>query len=220
MNIWLPIVTNLIIVLGLVIGTIIGKNAGWKVQLSKLILILGSCVGIYYLAPMITKSLLKVEEIKLLCSEIVGLELAFNSIVFLMLYMFIYSVITIIVNSINKHCIDNKRGINVAKRIRMKGIDRNTTRELRREERKVKKLARKEAIRNRRKINKIISAILAFIITFISLFIVSIPLKYISEGIANTNSELTDITKGYEYTIYGQIDNLTNISDIINNIGE
>lgn len=220
MNIWLPIITNLIILGILSLGALVGRRNGWKVELTKLILTLGACVGIYFLSPIISSALLKIEFISTLCTQVIGLSSALNSIVFLLLYIVIYSLISIIVTFIARKCIDNKRSINVAKRIKVKGIDRKTSRQLKREDRKALRLQRKEEIKNRRKTSKIFGAIFGLLIAFISAFIVLIPFKYISKDISNTYPEVSEIQTGYEYTVYGQLDKLTNISDIINNLGE
>lgn len=220
MNIWLPIITNLIILGIITTSALIGKRCGWKVQFTKLFLLLGACVGIYFLSPIITSYLMNLEFINNLCNEVIGLSLAFNSIVFLILYIIVYSLISIIVTFIARKCIDNKRGINIAKRVKIKGIDRKTTKNLKREDKKALKLQRKEERKNRSKVNKVFATVLGIILGFISAFIVLIPFKYISKSISNTYPEISDIQTGYEYTIYGQLDKIIDISDIINNIGE
>ena len=63
MNIWLPIITNLIMLGILVAGIFVGKKNGWKVELSKLIIMLGVGVGLYFLAPVITNALLSIETL-------------------------------------------------------------------------------------------------------------------------------------------------------------
>ena len=69
MNIALPIITNLILVSFLLIGLFVGKNNGWKIQLTKLLVLLGTGVGLYFLAPVLTKLLFKLEILQ---------KLAFN----------------------------------------------------------------------------------------------------------------------------------------------
>ena len=129
MNIWLPIITNIVIALILLTGIFVGSKTGWKLGLSKLILVICDGVGCYFLQPIVT-DLIKLE----IEHSILG------SVVYLALFILIYAIISIIVavvrNATHTKTID---GINSAKRTKIKGLDKKTTRELRREERKYRK---------------------------------------------------------------------------------
>lgn len=52
MNIWLPIITNLVIILIAAAGMIAGKRDGFKIAFTKLFILLGLGVGCYFLTPL------------------------------------------------------------------------------------------------------------------------------------------------------------------------
>lgn len=203
MNIWLPIITNVVIALILLTGIFVGSKNGWKFELCKLFLIIGIGVGCYFLQPVIT-NLFKIDMPK----EILG------SSVYLALFIVSYAIVSIIVSAI-RYVTKTKslENINSAKRIKIKGIDRKTTRQLRREERAYRKLHKE--IRELKKASKSLGGLFGFIIALIVGFIVMLPIKSVSNYIAETQPKLEQITKGYEYTIYGQLDKISNLSDII-----
>lgn len=203
MNIWLPIITNIVIALILLTGIFVGSKNGWKLGLSKLILVICDGVGCYFLQPIVT-DLIKLD----IEHSILG------SVVYLSLFILIYAIISIIVavvrNATHTKTID---GINSAKRTKIKGLDKKTTRELRREERKYRKLHKE--VRELKKASKSLGGFFGFITALIIGFIIMLPMKNVSKTIAETQPKLEEITKGYEYTIYGQLDKISNLSDII-----
>lgn len=137
-----------------------------------------------------------------------------GSSVYLALFIVSYAIVSIIVSAI-RYVTKTKslENINSAKRIKIKGIDRKTTRQLRREERAYRKLHKE--IRELKKASKSLGGLFGFIIALIVGFIVMLPIKSVSNYIAETQPKLEQITKGYEYTIYGQLDKISNLSDII-----
>ena len=54
MNIWLPIITNVIIALIVIAGIFVGKKNGFALEFGKLILLAGATVGCYFLLPVVT----------------------------------------------------------------------------------------------------------------------------------------------------------------------
>ena len=122
MNIWLPIITNLIMLGILIAGIFVGKKNGWKVELSKLIIMLGVGVGLYFLAPVITKL------------QIPYLVPAINSLIIFVLFMVVYMIVSLIASAIHKKVVAKQNGIAY---IRLKGkgngkINRANKREFRR----------------------------------------------------------------------------------------
>lgn len=223
MNIWLPIITNLIILGILVAGIFVGKKNGWKIELSKFILSAATIVGLYFLCPIVTKALLGIEAIMQICLQIPYFAVAINSIVYLVLFLFVYMIISLICGAIRRHQINKQ--LNTVKAIKIKRtkgqkIDRKSARQVKRENHKRFKEQRRALIKARTKKNKVFGALLGILTAVLVSFMVMLPIKYVFKGIAQAQPELSQIEKGFEYTPYGQLDKLTNINDIVNHIGE
>ena len=134
MNIWLPIITNLIMLGILVAGIFVGKKNGWKVELSKLIIMLGVGVGLYFLAPVITNALLSIETLDQAQPQIPYLEPAINSLIIFVLFMVVYMIVSLIASAIHKKVVAKQNGIAYIK-LKGKGngkINRANKREFRR----------------------------------------------------------------------------------------
>lgn len=206
MNIWLPIITNLIMLGILVAGIFVGKKNGWKVELSKLIIMLGVGVGLYFLAPVITNAL-SIEILVQAQLQILYLVQAINSLIIFVLFMIIYIIVSLITSAIHKKVVAKQNGIAY---IRLKGkgngkINRANKREFRR---------RIKEARKQKKTSQIVGAILGFVVAALITFVLFMPIKYMFKGLSEVNN---NFNSGFDYTVWGQLDNVTDMYDIINN---
>lgn len=207
MNIWLPIITNLIMLGILVAGIFVGKKNGWKVELSKLIIMLGVGVGLYFLAPVITNALLSIETLVQAQLQIPYLVPAINSLIIFVLFMIVYMIVSLIASAIHKKVVAKQNGIAY---IKLKGrgngkINRANKREFRRRIKEAKK---------QKKTSQIVGAILGFVVAALITFVLFMPIKYMFKGLSEVNN---NFNSGFEYTIWGQLDNATDMYDTINN---
>ena len=205
MNIWLPIITNLIMLGILVAGIFVGKKNGWKVELSKLIIMLGVGVGLYFLAPVITNALLSIET--LVQAQIPYLVPAINSLIIFVLFMIVYMIVSLIASAIHKKVVAKQNGIAYIK-LKGKGngkINRANRKEFRRRIKEAKK---------QKKTSQIVGAILGFIVAALITFVLFMPIKYMFKGLSQVDN---NFNSGFEYTVWGQLDNATDMYDTINN---
>lgn len=205
MNIWLPIISNLIIVGILVAGIFVGKKNGWKVELSKLIIMLGVGVGLYFLAPVITNALLSIET--LVQAQIPYLEPAINSLIIFVLFMIVYMIVSLIASAIHKKVVAKQNGIAYIK-LKGKGngkINRANRKEFRR---------RIKEARKQKKTSQVVGAILGFVMAALITFVLFMPIKYMFKGLSQVNN---NFNSGFEYTVWGQLDNATDVYDSVNN---
>lgn len=206
MNIWLPIITNLIMLGILVAGIFVGKKNGWKVELSKLIIMLGVGVGFYFLAPVITNALLSIET--LVQAQIPYLvPAAINSLIIFVLFMIVYMIVSLIASAIHKKVVAKQNGIAYIK-LKGKGngkINRANKREFRRRIKEAKK---------QKKTSQIVGAILGFVVAALITFVLFMPIKYMFKGLSQVNN---NFNSGFEYTVWGQLDNATDVYDSVNN---
>ena len=139
MNIWLPIITNVIIALIVIAGIFVGKKNGFALEFGKLILLAGATIGCYFLLPVVTPLLLKIEFI----NELMVLPYSkaiLNSITLLILFILSYLLISIICKLIANHSLQERDSINMAKPIKVRGLDRKQSRALRKEQKRLRKL--------------------------------------------------------------------------------
>lgn len=210
MNIWLPIITNLIILGILVAGAFIGKRNGFKVELAKLLVLLPACIGCYFLAPVLSNLILKISFISSLSALTYGFALI-NSIVLLLLFVISYLTIQLVITLIKKR---HSHGVklNKAKKVKLKGIDRKATRELRREERRTRKLNRPQLSKK----SKVGGILLGIFTAVAAAFLFMLPMKYTFYVVAETTQN-QEVKAGYDYTAFGQLDKITGIGDFISN---
>lgn len=207
MNIWLPIVTNLIIAMILIVGAIVGSRNGWRFELGKLIIMLGVGVGCYFLNPIVVNLLGNIDVISAFPIEIV------TGVSFLLLYIVAYIITCITIAGIRvltgKKVVTN----NGARRVKVKGLDKAATRQLRKEEREFRK--QQKQLRVLSKKSKVFGAIFGVLIALVVGFVLMLPIKATFNHIAKSNEKLEQINTGYDYTIYGQIDKLVDVSNLI-----
>lgn len=204
MNIWLPIITNLIMLGILVAGIFVGKKNGWKIELSKLIIMLGVGVGLYFLAPVITNALLSIDQAQL---QIPYLEPAINSLIIFVLFMIVYMIVSLIASAIHKKVVAKQNGIAYIK-LKGKGngkINRANRKEFRR---------RIKEARKQKKTSQVVGAILGFVMAALITFVLFMPIKYMFKDLSQVNN---NFNSGFEYTVWGQLDNATDVYDSVNN---
>lgn len=207
MNIWLPIITNLIMLGILVTGIFVGKKNGWKVELSKLIIMLGVGVGLYFLAPVITNALLSIKTLKTLVQAQPQIPYLVPAIIIFVLFMIVYMIVSLIASAINKKVVAKQNGIAYIK-LKGKGngkINRANRKEFRR---------RIKEARKQKKTSQVVGAILGFVVAALITFVLFMPIKYMFKGLSKVNN---NFNSGFEYTVWGQLDNATDMYDTINN---
>ena len=222
-NIWLPIVVNLLILGIMVAGVFIGKKYGFKVEAIKTSILCALGVGIYFLSNVLTPLAL---NISFLAQAVIAGIISVASIKCLIidiLFMLVYTIISVIIR-----CVVNKKSKNVstsitkknkAKLVKPKGPTKEETRKLRKQQKefikaqkKQDRLLRKSALSTK---SKVFGALLGLFCAIIVGFVVTLPLKPIFNDIANSSDIVAEMGKGYEYTPYGQLDKLTDIVERI-----
>lgn len=214
MNIYLPIISNVIILAILVAGLFIGRKNGWATQLLKLGFVVASGVGAYFLAPVIAGLFVKIELLATMMSIKTIMAISFGLIV-LVAYILL-EIIYAIVKAIIKRKKENKVKVKVMK---VKSLDKKAARDIRKRERKTRRENRKALKKaNRYKISKtskIIGAILGVITGILVAFIMLLPVKYALRDIATQIPGAEQIVTAYEYTPYGQLDKLFDAGNFI-----
>jgi len=231
-NIWLPIVVNVLILGIMVAGAFIGRKNGFLYELLKLVTLCGCGVGIYFLNPIVANKVAGISFIhKFIEQGLATVELV-KAMTFVLLFILIYIIITIIFKIIKKahdkknkvevKSLNGKRFINTAKPAKIHGLNRKETRRLNKEQRRLARERRKqekELIKASKKPlttkQKVFGIIFGILTAFVLGFIITLPMKEVFKGIANAQPELAEVVKGYEYTPYGQIDKLTGVVDFI-----
>ena len=128
-------------------------------------------------------------------------------LIFLFLFLLISSLICSLIY--NKRKVIKLTNSNIAKVKRAKAIDKKEERALRREERKLARL--NVTPRELRKTSRVFGSIFGLFIAIIVGYALMLPCKYIFNDVTK-NTELP-INSGYEYTMYGQLDKITNLSE-------
>ena len=196
MNIILPIISNLLILIFMITGMLIGKKNGWKIQLSKLILTAGAGVGFYFLAPIITDKLYALLEAQI-CNIPYSWNILRTAIIFI-LTIITYSILSLVIRLIaNRHV---AKKFNIVK-LKIKG---RQNRVINANNRKQFKLRLKEAKRQKR-VSQVIGAILGIILSLILCFGLFMIIKYITLSVSEFYPVIEYL---YEYTIFGQLDKI------------
>lgn len=177
-------------------------------QLGKLVFTLLGAVGAYFLAPIVATlfgDMTKASEVANVSEAVVGLS-------FTIIFLLVYVITCIITAIIDNHISKISNSVNKVKPVKVVGLDRKATKELRKQQREMKKMQMQEVEKS--KGSKVIGGILGFVLAFLVMFSVFLPLKYIF-NIVGEKSEINYITKGFEYTPYGQLDKAFGINDFI-----
>ena len=217
MNIALPIITNLILVSFLLIGLFVGKNNGWKIQLTKLLILAGTGVGLYFLAPVLSNLLFKLSIFQKLIINIPELIPTLypliNSLIIFTLFFLVYFVMCIIIKIVKSVMLRKKEGYTKSKKVKVK-----QTKDQKKLAKQLLKQKRKELKKQRKTVDKVFGALLGIVVAFVIGFVFIMPFKYILLNVSNTQTELSEVYKGYEYTVYGQLDKGTDIVNKINKV--
>lgn len=214
-NIMLPIITNLIIVMILLAGIFIGRKNGWKIELAKLVLVLGAGVASYFLTPIITDLVMQLTFVNDFMTQLNLIDFTLHSTCFALIFMTFYLFISIICLAI-RGAVRTVKGPKVAKQYKVKTHDRKADRRARKEQKKLKRLRKEQ--RDIRKRSKVIGAIIGLFVAILVGFVIMLPMKDALISISKSDTELTKITNAYDYTIYGVIDeHVYNVSEVIIN---
>ena len=197
MNIWLPIITNLVLVACFLFDFLFNKKLGLKFTLIKFGVVICAGVGSYFLTPFILQALPQISIIAQLGAIWQGLFVAstFAIVIDLLLSLIFYIA----------YKIKNKEKSIKVKRAKAtnRKLDRQLKRDERREARRARRLARKTA-EKKQKINRVFTIIVSLLFALVLNVLVSIELNSITTLVGE------QYTVEYEYTAYGQIDNLIN----------
>lgn len=196
MKIGLPILVNGILLVIMLLGVIVGRKNGWKIELAKLICLLGSVVGIYFLTPVVAN---QVSRIAIL-SEIA------KPVTFFGLFVVAYILITVIL-FIVKRCtrFEKRQTLNTAKRAKVVGINKQETKKMRKNRKDLSKSNR--TLKQLKKASRVCGAVFGFIVAILFGLMLMLPTKAILNSVAEkTGNE--EIRCGYEYTVYGQLDKM------------
>ena len=219
-NIWLPIIINALILGILVSGIVIGKRNGVVYELVKLgsVLLLSGLVVL--LSPAVTNLVIKIGFIQTLLADGFVTMSLIKAVSIVLLFLIGFVLITIILKIV-KRIIENRAAVRVqyAKPAKIVGLNPKETRRLRKEQKQLDKKQHKEkknfTIKSRTTKSKIFGSIFGLITAIFIGFTVTMPIKPIFNEIADAQPEISEITKGYEYTPYGQLDKVTGVVDII-----
>ena len=210
MNIWLPIITNLIMLGILVAGIFVGKKNGWKIELSKLVIMLGVAVGIYFLAPIITTPIVTAlangQSITEIMTHMRYMIPAINSLIMFLLFIIIYGILSLICSAIANKVAKKQNSITY---IKLKGKGNG---KLNRQNKKLYRKQIREA-RKQKKTSQTIGALLGFILAACITFVLFMPMGYAFKQLEQT---APGITAGIDYTVWGQLDKATKVYDKIN----
>ena len=210
MNIWLPIITNLIMLGILVAGIFVGKKNGWKIELSKLVIMLGVAVGIYFLAPIITTPIVTAlangQSITEIMIHMPYMIPAINSLIMFLLFIIIYGILSLICSAIANKIAKKQNSITY---IKLKGKGNG---KLNRQNKKLYRKQIREA-RKQKKTSQTIGALLGFILAACITFVLFMPMGYAFNQLEQT---APGITAGIKYTAWGQLDKATEVYDKIN----
>lgn len=213
MNIILPIISNLLIALVLVLGIFTGIKNEWKISLTKLVFSLGFGVGLYFLNPVLTTSVSKISFIDNLIQNNLITLVTLKACVFSLSFLILFGILSIILMIIRHHRNEVRylKSQNMVLTKRAKALDKNTEKVLKKEDKKARKLKRKELAKQHKKA-RVFGAILEALTCIVLIFVAFMPVKYV---VKNELKDVQGIETVYDYTPIGQLDKATNIVEFI-----
>ena len=213
MNIVLPIISNLLIVITLVLGILVGIKNEWKLSLTKLLISLGFAVGLYFLNPTLVSAISKIAFIDNLLQNELITKATLTACTFSVSFVVLFVILSIIMLAIRHHRNEVRypKSQNMVLTKRAKAIDKNTEKVLKKEDIKARKLKRKELARQHKKA-RVFGAILETLTCIILVFVAFIPVKYV---VKNELKDVQTIETVYDYTPIGQLDKATNVVEFI-----
>lgn len=222
MNIWLPIITNLVILGIIIAGAFAGRKHTFKYELGKLIVVCGAGVGLYFLMPSVMKLAEKIPFVaKLIAIDAACVKLTLLAALFLIAYIIVSIIFRAVSISYRKKMVNKSIALaNKAKRVKPRGMTKEDNRALKRKEKELRKAHRKnikQAVKKLAPKCNALGVIVGMILAIVIAFAITLPLKPIFGKLAEVKPELEKIECGYEYTPFGQLDKVT---DIVNRIAE
>lgn len=200
------IICNLIMALLILSGVLSAMRNGIKLTLIKLFMMLTGGVGAYFLAPLISNSIYKIEGMEaLLSNPNVGISYStINSCLFLLWFLLFYAIALMACSIIKHFMIKNLRdkGSDSLKIKRAKSINPKAERAVARAKWKVLKSKYLEKLMW---YNRLISGILGAIISIVVGYITIMPYGYIAKDISNKEKDKIYLSNGYEYTLNGLV---------------
>ena len=221
-SIWLSIIINVLIVGIIVSGIIIGKRKGGAYELVKLgALLLVSGLTIL-LAPTVMMLIAKIGFVQTMLDNGLVSTALIKAISVVLLFLIGYILVGILLKVASK-ILENKAALKIqyAKPAKIVGLSPKETKRLRKEQKQLEKKQHKEqkkfAKESQSTKSKVLGIIFGLIIAILIGFVATLPVKPILNGIADAQPEISEITKSYEYTPYGQLDKVTGLVDTMLN---
>lgn len=214
-NIILPIISNTILAIALILGIFVGIKNEWKLSLAKLICVIGAGVGIYFLNPIIANALVSIPFIANIISQFAISSKTVLALTFAATYLVTFGLISLVIAIIRHHrnkvrLLKIQNGILVQ---RAKALDKQTEKVLKKEDKKAEK-AKRKAIKRQHKVARLFGAILEFLAVVVTMFIVFLPIKFIVKEEIAKETQLP-VEAIYEYTPFGQLDKVIDFSEFI-----
>lgn len=192
MKIWLPIIVNLVLFLVALAGIFAGRK-NKLLEIPRLICLLCLGIGCYFLNPLFISFIEKTNIVKYFGALSIETIKSFSfGVIFLIGYILISIIFALI-----KLGIDRK--VNGTSKIKVKGTDKKLTKQL--QENSL------EITDRHIKCKRIIGMILGFLASLVIVIVMSFILKYLFIDL--------HIAFGYEYTLFGLLDKVFEISKII-----
>ena len=198
------IICNLIVALVLVSGVLTSLKCGWKVALTKFLLVGGGAVGTFFLTPVLSDKLLGITHSEVTLEAVLSnyniSQPTVNSIIFLALFLAFYG-LALIVCKIVRHCLiksmHKKATVNKAKIRRARSINP-------RAERAARRTAWREMKMEYNSTNNFWKRLLSLVLhTAVSValgIVLLMPFGYIAKDM-NHNGDKAFLEKGYDYTL-------------------
>lgn len=217
MNIWLPIVTNVLAALIVVLGIFEGRKNGFGLQWIKALFLCGAAVGVHLLSPIVTNLLVKIPVIAQFTALTTSFKPALNSVVYVILFLLAYLIVSRVITIIRNVIINRKVKADL-------------------NDKKLIKKQRKAILKSRSKFSKIVGSIFGIVTSLAFVFILIMPLKYVPATMVEVKEQINELPEeareqmnipdfseaqsAFEYTLFGQLDKVTHIYDLVNVIGE
>ena len=213
MNIILPIISNALIAVVLLLGIFVGIKNEWKISLTKLVFSLGFGVGLYFLNPTLVKLVTKISFINKLLEQELITAATLKACTFSAAFIILFGILSLVLAVIRHHRNEVRylKSQNMILTKRAKAIDKNTEKVLKKEDKKARKLKRKELAKQHKKA-RVFGAILEVLVAIVALFVIFILVKYV---VKNELKDVQNIETIYDYTPIGQLDKATNIIEFI-----
>lgn len=208
------IICNLVAALVLICGLLSSNKSGWRVSLSRLVLVLAGVVGTYFLTPVVSSKVLGLtytfgeEQITLasmLSTNYNISEVTVKSCVFLLIFLafvglsnFVCSIIRVaLIRKIKRGLSENRAKIRRARSINPKA------------EKAARRTAKRALIMSYIKSNigwkRFSCFVMEAIVSLVIGVAILMPYGYIAKDI-NHNGDKSFLVKGYEYTLNGVLD--------------